>query len=108
MARRPPGQRGGQPHHHNEMELICGVLDDLIKGDLESLGDVLVQRLRALQVSVTKGWKVAEQLELSGRRDVSLVGQDMMADAVSSRLRMARLEENTTKAKGGGGDGRRR
>ena len=48
---------------------------------------------------------MAEQLELSGRRDASLVGVDMMADAVSSRLRVARLDESTTKANGGGKGG---
>ena len=96
----PPSEVGARTN--NEMELICSVLDDLISGDLESLGDVLVQRLRALQVSVTQGWEVAEQLELSGRRDVSLVGTNMMSDAVQSRLRMAKLEESTSRAKAKG------
>jgi hypothetical protein len=104
----PPSVVGQRTN--NEMELICAVLDDLISGDLDKLGDVLVQRLRALQVSVTQGWQVAEQLELSGRRDATLVGEDMMADAVSSRLQVSRLEDSTAKAKGGGkgGDPRRR
>ena len=47
------------------------------------------ERLREIAEATAEA--MAEQLELSGRRDATLVGEDMMADAVSSRLRVSRL-----------------
>jgi hypothetical protein len=68
-----------------EMQTICTVLDHLALGRLNEAGDVMAQRLKALEVSNVDGhWKRAEQLELVASESTSLVNR--------SELKLAQKE----------------
>ena len=93
----PPATVG--PRVNNEMELLAQALDNLLRGELPELGDLLMQRFKALQVGITSGWRLGDQLELVNDTGLSLAGSDELHEAVRSRLRAQRLEEGMTRAK---------
>ena len=93
----PPATVGPRTNH--EMELLAQALDNLLRGELPELGDLLMQRFKSLQVGVTSGWRLGEQLELIDKTDLSLAGSDELHEAVRSRLRTQRPEEGMTRAK---------
>jgi hypothetical protein len=69
-----------------EMQTICTVLDHLALGRVGEAGDVLAQRLKALEVANSDGhWRRAEHLELVTPETVSLVNR--------SELKLAQREE---------------
>ena len=94
----PAAAVGARTNH--ELEMLAQAIDNLLRGELPELGDLLMQRFKALQVGVTSGWKLGEQLELQDKKDLSLAGNDEMREAVRSRLRTQNLEEGMAKAKG--------
>ncbi|CAK0797626.1 unnamed protein product [Prorocentrum cordatum] len=58
-------QSGMSQHSVREMRTIAHAIDGLLEGKLPEVGDLLIQRLKALELSVRdKGWAVASQLEL--------------------------------------------
>ena len=73
-------------------------LDSLLRGELPRLGDILLQRLKALQVAAEHGWAFAKQLELTNRHDVNLVSPDELAEAARVSIQQARLAESISKA----------
>ena len=83
-----------------ELELLAGVIDRLLEGDLAGVGDTLMQRFRAVQMAATHGWRVASELELGSRADASLVTEEMREEALRSHSRHARVEEGIRRAKG--------
>ena len=87
------------PRNNTELELLAESIDLLLRGDLPALGDMLMQRFKAVQVASTKGWKLASELEVRGRDDCTLVSQEEMAEAERARLRTYRLEESIAKGK---------
>ena len=76
-----------------EMSTICTVLDCLAHNKAGSAADVLAQRLRALELSATRGWERASKLELVPNDHASLVGQDMELGASRDVLLERRLEK---------------
>ena len=87
----------------SEMELMAECLDSLLRGELPRLGDILMQRLKALQVAAKHGWAFAKKLELTNRHDVNLVTPEELAEAARVSIQQARLAEsisNVGKAKG--------
>ena len=59
-----------------EMQTICTVLDHLALGRVREAGDVLAQRMKALELSSSDGhWQRAEHLELVAPDAVSLVNR---------------------------------
>jgi hypothetical protein len=68
-----------------EMQTCCTLLDHLATGRVNEAGDVIAQRLKALEVSNVDGhWKRAEQLELVAAETTSLVNR--------SELKLAQKE----------------
>ena len=54
-----------------EMRTVGECLDALLRGELPRLGDILMQRLKALEQSTKDGhWEVAENLDRSERVEV--------------------------------------
>eukprot|EP00959_Pyramimonas_sp_CCMP1952_P116002 2425040-Pyramimonas_sp.AAC.1 len=52
-------------HSVHEMRTIAHAIDGLLEGELPEVGDLLIQRLTALELSARdKDWAVASQLEL--------------------------------------------
>ena len=51
-----------------EMRTIAEALDALSEGKLPQLGDLLMQRFKALELSVSdKGWTLAAQVDITGK-----------------------------------------
>ena len=92
----PPSEQGAR--NKNEMELIAECIDSLLRGELPHLGDILMQRLKALQVAAKHGWAFAKQLELTNRHDVNLVSPDELAEAARISIQQAKLAESISKA----------
>jgi hypothetical protein len=95
-----------------EMQTICTVLDHLALGRVGEAGDVLAQRMKALELSSSDGhWKRAEHLELVAPDSVSLVNRSelkLVQREVESEMKVsqpssyARNWVNYEHAKGGG------
>ena len=81
-----------------ELEVLAESMDALLSGNLEQLGDLLMQRFKAVQVAGTHGWKLAGELDLSNKGDVTLVSPEEMAAAADARRRALKLEEAVSKA----------
>ena len=92
----PPSEQGAR--NKNEMELIAECIDSLLRGELPHLGDILMQRLKALQVAAKHGWAFAKQLELTNRHDVNLVSPDELAEAARISIQQAKHAESISKA----------
>ena len=92
----PPSEQGVR--NKNEMELMAECIDSLLRGELPRLGDILMQRLKALQVASKHGWAFAKQLELTNRHTVDLVSPDELAEAARVSIQQAKLQEAISKA----------
>ena len=75
-----------------EMRTWCEVLDALVRGDLPQLGDIAIQRLKAVMLSVQDGgWNQAKFLEMIPMNDVQLVTTDERRCMVRERVVEQRL-----------------
>jgi hypothetical protein len=75
-----------------EMRTWCEVLDALVRGDLPQLGDIAIQRLKAVMLSVQDGgWNQAKFLELIPMNDVQLVTTDERRSMLRERVVEQRL-----------------
>ena len=69
-------------------------LDALNDGKLGALGDILMQRFKALEVATKDGhWDVARQLEVVPCTDVGLAEQSEVRDAVAGCLLHQQLQD---------------
>eukprot|EP00959_Pyramimonas_sp_CCMP1952_P295251 6175058-Pyramimonas_sp.AAC.1 len=81
------------------MRTIGACLDALLRGELDHLGNFLMQRLKAIeQVTKDGHWQVAQHLELCGDLGVGLARQEEVHDAVSKHKRMLGLAESVAKS----------
>ncbi|CAK0903888.1 unnamed protein product, partial [Prorocentrum cordatum] len=88
-----------------EMRTVGECLDALLRGELDHLGDLLMQRLKAIEQATRDGrWQVAQHLELCDDLGVGLARQEEVHDAVSKHRRMHGLAESVAKAKKGSGN----
>ena len=81
-------------HTVREMRTIAMAIDGLLRGELPEVGDLLIQRLKALEQSVRdRDWSVASQLELADERPglVSLPEQHAAARHAVLQHRLADL-----------------
>ncbi|CAK0841817.1 unnamed protein product, partial [Prorocentrum cordatum] len=83
-----------------ELRTISECLDALLDGDLPRLGDVLVQRFKALETAVSDGgWSIARHQELIPSSDVGLASERERAAAMRIELDRVKLAEAATRAK---------
>ncbi|CAK0804970.1 unnamed protein product, partial [Prorocentrum cordatum] len=88
-----------------EMRTVGECLDALLRGELDHLGDLLMQRLKAIEQATRDGhWQVAQHLELCDDLGAGLARQEEVHDAASKHRRMHGLAESLAKAKKGGGN----
>ena len=81
------------------MRTLCECLDALQDGALPQLADLLVQRLKALEVGVAEGRSgVADNLELTPRRHVTLASLEEQTSAAKAELAELKLREAMAKA----------
>ena len=76
------------------MELIAECIDSLLRGELPQLGDLLMQRLKALQVATKQCWSFAKHLELTIRHDVNVVSNEEMAEAARVAIQQKKLSDS--------------
>ena len=75
-----------------EMRTVGECLDALLRGDLATVGDMLMQRLKAIERAHKDGnWQTAAHLELCGDLDVGLATQEELQEAVRGRLTTEKL-----------------
>ena len=66
-----------------ELRTLAEALDLLLAGDLSRVGDILMQRFRAVEMAATDGrWDLAQHLELIPKAGVSSVPTGLRADLV--------------------------
>ena len=80
-----------------EMQTLAAALDFLMQGRLASATDIMCQRWRALEMSLTEGWPVARHLELLPPQGVSSLPSGLRANAV----RQFRAEQRFQQARPG-------
>jgi hypothetical protein len=84
-----------------ELRTLAEALEALSRGDLPSLADLLMQRFKALEVSVQDGsWATAQRLELLPAKDVGLASAEEQRAAARSELLHLKLEEAKKKYEG--------
>jgi hypothetical protein len=84
-----------------EVQTLARSLDLLLTGNLGVLGDMLMQRLKALEASFSDGsWVVARNQELLPDAQASLTSQSERSKAAKEELRLLKLKEALKKAKG--------
>ncbi len=93
---------GGGPGVRNQREAVTlgSAIDLLLDGSLASLGDLLMQRLKALETAMQEqNWQSARHQELISPQAASLTntGEKEMASKVE--LRMMKLRSATLKGK---------
>ena len=91
LTQHPPGAIGVR--NHRELLTLGRAIDMLIQGQLGELGDLLMQRLKAVETSlVDQGWHSARHQELIPPHAASLTTE-------AERRRTARLEISANKLK---------
>ena len=102
-ARHSPYQVG--PRNCQEMKTLAEALDSLVCGDLGHVGDVLMQRLKALEQAQEDGhWMLAKELELVQLKS-GLTTDEERAEAIKGRLREYKLAQAGVRPPGPGGRG---
>ena len=101
LTRHPPSQIGVR----NERELITlGTgIDLLLSGRLAELGDLMIQRLKALETSLSdQSWQTARHQELIPRQGASLTGEMEKRKAARYELAASKLRGMLNRTKGQG------
>ena len=99
-ATNPPASLGIR--NSREMRTICECIDALLDGRLAHLGDLLMQRLKALQTAHQEGsWETARFLELIPPGDVVLPSEGERRSALRDRSSDLRLSRGHVKGSGG-------
>ena len=85
-----------------ELRTLAECLDCLANGQLPRVGDLLMQRFKALEQSVgDRGWSIASQLEVTDTR-VGLTTEDEKLCAARSALMKRKVDEIKKKLAGAG------
>ena len=80
-----------------ELRTIGECLDTLLRGDLAGVGDMLMQRLKAIQQATKDGnWALAKHLELCDTDNVGLATQQERSEAVQAELQHQKLKGGTS------------
>ena len=96
----PPGEVGVRTCQ--EMKTVAEALDALALGQLPRLGDLLMQRFKALEVSVTdRGRSLASQLEVTDGK-MGLTNEDEKLYAARAALIGQKVNDAKKKLAGGG------
>ena len=77
-----------------ELRTLAESIDHLCEGRLDQLGDTLMQRFSAVELSITEGsWSQAKHLELIPYHMCGLANRSLRASAVKEETRDLRLKE---------------
>jgi hypothetical protein len=85
-----------------ELRTLAEALDALGRGKLPQVADLLMQRYKALELSVTDGsWGLAEKVELLPPRNVGLTSIEESQAAARAQLLQLKLDEARKRGRGG-------
>ena len=75
--------------NERELRTLAEALDALLRGDLPVIGDILLQRFRAVELNAIEGdWKLAHHLELIPQHAVSCVPPGMRQAIVQEQNKL--------------------
>ena len=78
----------------SEMKMLAEVIDRIKQGEIAQVADILMQRFKALEVSVTEGsWEVAKHLDYTHDSRVSLASVAELTKAGKETMLAHRLAE---------------
>lgn len=91
--------------NYRELITLGNAIDLLLGGRLPELGDLLMQRLRALEAALNEqGWQTARHLELIPVQGASLTSEVDRRRAVKQEMTSLKLREMTQKSRKGGAE----
>eukprot|EP00438_Fugacium_kawagutii_P012071 Skav210675 [mRNA] locus=scaffold5572:31742:33130:- [translate_table: standard] len=98
LTQHPPSQIGVR--NHREVVTLGQALDLLLLGDLPRLGDLLMQRLKAVETALAEGsWQAARHQELIPPAAASLTTEAERKRAAKTELNALKLKEMVAKGK---------
>ena len=83
-----------------ELVTLSEAIDLLMENNLPAVGDVLMQRMKALESSLTEGWQMAAYQELIPPSRASLTTDMERSFAAKQALQMKKLQESVRPRKG--------
>ena len=83
-----------------ELRTLAEALDMLLTGQLAQLGDLLMQRFKAVEVAAVDGWAIAKHLELIPSAGLSSISNMERKLATDMEMREMKLHELTKKTQG--------
>lgn len=83
-----------------ELVTLAEAIDLLMENNLPAVGDVLMQRMKALESSLTEGWQMAAYQELIPPSRASLTTDMERSFAAKQALQMKRLQESIKPKRG--------
>ena len=87
-----PAERMG-PRNSREIQTLSLAIDALMDGQYALCGDYLMQRLKAVESSLTDGWKVAEQQEIVPPARASLTSDAERSFAARRAVAAQKLQD---------------
>ena len=101
LTQHPPNNIGVR--NYRELVTLGNAVDLLLQGRLGELGDLLVQRLKALETSLgDQGWQTARHQELIPAQSASLTSEGERRKAARLELANSKLKQLTLKNRGQG------
>lgn len=91
FTQHPPSAMGLR--NARELTTLSMALDLLMEQKFPELGDLLMQRMKAVEVSLTEGWSVANHQELIPAPKASLTTEQERSFAARQAVQRRRLEE---------------
>ena len=99
FVRHNPSQIGVR--NTREILTLSAALDALLEEDFPLVGDLLMQRLKAVESALVEGWNVASHQELIASPNASLTSSKEKSYAARQALQAQRLEESVKKRRSG-------
>lgn len=84
-----------------EFLTLAEAIDQLMSQNFAAVGDLLMQRFKALESSLGQGWSVARHQELIRPEHATLTRPEEMAFAARAALQQSRLEEAVKRRRSG-------
>jgi len=88
-----------------ELRTLAAALDSLIAGGAAAVGDILMQRFRAVELAQEEGWGRAAQLEVIVKPGVSSISTGLRSTIARESRNLQRIAPATGKGKEGGPSG---
>ena len=86
-----------------ELRTLSEAMDAVIRGETAHAGDIMMQRFRALEMSISDGhWSLAQHLELIPETTVSSIPLGMRSELIKEEARRSKYRDRVPQGKGRG------